>query len=234
MATEIDSSSADAPVGPPTDVDADEVELAEDEPRRGLSTWQIVGLVIVVVVVAVLATVVVVDRTGSPSQDSVDVGFLQDMIAHHGQAVQLGAIGAETATDPTTRHFAQEALIAQQYEVGYMTALLEDWGFDTGDPDRDAMAWMGTPTAVEDMAGMLPDEQVQEFRQMTGAAANEGFLQLMYQHHEGGLHMAEYAQEHASDPRVVALATRIANNQRAELAEYRMAAERQGITLGDG
>jgi hypothetical protein len=33
---------------------------------------------------------------------------------------------------------------------------------------------------------------------------------------------------------VVALATRIANNQRAQLAEYRMAAERQGITLGDG
>ena len=47
-------------------------------------------------------------------------------------------------------------------------------------------------------------------------------------------HMAEYAQEHASDPRVVALATRIANNQRAELAEYRMAADRIGVTLGGG
>ena len=229
MANETDTSSADASTGPPTD--GDELEMVDVEARRGLSTLQILGLVLAVVVVAVLATVIVVDRTSSPSQGSTDVGFLQDMIAHHGQAVQLGAIGAESATDPTTRHFAQEALIAQQWEVGYMTALLEDWGYDTGDPDRDAMAWMGTPTSVDEMAGMLPAEQVDEFRTMTGDQANEQFLRLMYQHHEGGLHMAEYAEEHASDPRVAALATRIANNQRAELSEYRMAAERLGITL---
>ena len=225
------STQTDTPADPSDGIQGD----PHREPHRsGWGALQILGVVLAVALVAVIATVVVVDRTGSPSQDSVDVGFLQDMIAHHGQAVQLGAIGAETATDPTTRHFAQEALIAQQYEVGYMTALLEDWGYDTGDADRDAMAWMGTPTAVEDMAGMLPEEQVAAFRKMTGDEANEGFLQLMYQHHEGGLHMAEYAQEHASDPRVVALATRIANNQRAELAEYRRAADRIGVTLGGG
>ena len=103
------------------------------------------GLVAAVAFVAVFATIVVQQQTVA-DQDSVDVGFFQDMIAHHGQAVQLGAIGAETATDPDIRNFALDAVISQQYEVGYMTSLLEDWGYGTGDADRDAMAWMGTPT----------------------------------------------------------------------------------------
>jgi len=211
-------------------VDLPESDETFDAPR-GLGTWQVVGLVVVVALVAVLATVVIQERVGTPAEDSVDVGFLQDMISHHGQAVQLGAVGAETATDPSTRHFAQEALIAQQYEVGYMTALLEDWGLGTGDLDRDAMKWMGTPTAVEDMAGMLPAETVEAYSQVTGDEANGEFLRLMSEHHRGGLHMAEYAMEHASDERVRALATRIANNQRAELREYQMVADRLGVTL---
>ena len=56
------------------------------------------------------------------------------MIAHHGQAVQLGAIGAETATDPDVAGFSLDAVIAEQYQVGDMTSLLEDWGYGTGDP----------------------------------------------------------------------------------------------------
>lgn len=197
----------------------------------GLGVWKVLGLVVALMVVAVLATIVVQQRLDTPAQDSVDVGFFQDMIAHHGQAVQLGAIGAETATDPDIRNFALDALISQQYEVGYMTAMLQDWGYGTGDADRDAMAWMSTPTSVDAMAGMLPATTVEEYSKMTGDEANAGFVRLMSQHHRGGLHMAEYAAEHASDPRVKALATRIANNQRAELSEYQALADRLDITL---
>ena len=218
------------------DTDPDVVEPAEldevvVEASDGLGPWKVLGLVAAVAFVAVFATIVVQQRTAGPSQDSVDVGFFQDMIAHHGQAVQLGAIGAQTATDPDVRNFALDAVIAQQYEVGYMTSLLEDWGVGTGDEDRDAMAWMGTPTSVDAMAGMLPAQTIEDYSEMTGDAADAAFLRLMSEHHRGGLHMAEYAQDNASDPRVRALATRIANNQRAELREYRTLADRLGITL---
>lgn len=212
--------------------------ISDDEPADegasgagGMGPWKVLGLVAAVMIVAVLGTIVVQQRVGTPSEDSVDVGFFQDMIAHHGQAVQLGAIGTQTATDPDVRGFALDAVIAQQYEVGYMTAILEDWGYGTGDPDRDAMAWMGTPTSVDDMAGMLPAETVEQFSEMTGDEANAEFLRLMTEHHRGGLHMAEYAVDHASDPRVKALAQRIVSTQQAELNEYQMAADRLGITL---
>lgn len=212
----------------PTDEDLDHEDA---QAPGGMGPWKVLGLVAAVMFVAIVGTVVVQQRTGTPAQDSVDVGFLQDMIAHHGQAVQLGAIGSETATDSDVRNFALDAVIAQQYEVGYMTSILEDWGYSTGDANRDAMAWMGTPTSVDDMAGMLPAATVEQFSEMTGDEANAAFLRLMSEHHRGGLHMAQYAVDHASDPRVKKLAQRIVSTQQAELNEYRLVADRLGITL---
>lgn len=184
-----------------------------------------------VAVVAGFGAIVVNNMVSTPAADSVDVGFLQDMISHHQQAVQLGAVGAEIATDPTTRHFAQETLITQQYEVGYMTAILESWGYGTGDLERDSMKWMGAPVAVADMPGMLRPEQISDFQEMTGSQVNITFLRLMAEHHRGGLHMAEYAAKHASDSRVRTLAQRIVGNQTAELAEYARAATALGYKL---
>lgn len=196
-----------------------------------MARWQIAVVAVLAVIVSGFSAVVINDRLSTPGADSVDVGFLQDMISHHQQAVQLGAVGAEISTDPTTRHFAQEALISQQYEVGYMTAILESWGYGTGDLDRDAMAWMNAPVAVDDMPGMLTSKQLNEYRVMSGDEADRAFLRLMSEHHRGGLHMAVYAAKHASDERVRSLAERMAVNQRAELAEYSRAAENLGFSL---
>ncbi len=196
-----------------------------------MSRWQIVVLTVLIAVVAGFAAVVGNNALSTPGEDSVDVGFLQDMIAHHQQAVQLGAIGAEISTDPITRHFAQEALITQQYEVGYMTAILESWGYGTGDLDRDAMKWMGVPVHLSGMPGMLSPEQIADYQELSGDEADIAFLRLMAQHHRGGLHMADYTAKHGSDERVRALAGRIAMNQKAELAEYARAAKSLGFAL---
>ena len=42
----------------------------------------------------------------------------------------------------------------------------------------------------------------------------------MGEHHLGGVHMAEYAAEHGSDPQIRELAARMARNQRIEAKEY--------------
>jgi len=197
----------------------------------GWTTPKVVVLAVVAALMAALVAVSVADRVGTPSEGSVDVGFLRDMIHHHEQAIQLGVIGNANAGDPNVAHFALEAVITQQYEIGYMEALLEDWGYGTGDADRDAMAWMDMPTALERMPGMATGEQLEEFRGLEGAAADEAFLRLMTEHHRGGIHMAVYAREHASDPRVVDLADRMARNQSAEISEYAARAQLLGIDL---
>ena len=45
------------------------------------------------------------------------------------------------------------------------------------------------------------DEQLAQLRDATGPAADELFVQLMVNHHEGGIHMAEFAAGHATQAR---------------------------------
>lgn len=200
------------------------------EPRPW-STPAVVGLVVAVAVVAVLGGVVLERRTGSPSADSVDVGFLQDMRSHHDQAVQMASVAAATAADPQVRDFAREVLIFQQYEIGYMEALLEEWDAFPADPDRTAMEWMGMRSTVAGMPGMASEDELERLADASGEEANELFLRLMSDHHRGGLHMAEHAAENAGDARVRDLADRMARTQRAEIGEYRHLADQLEIQL---
>ena len=78
---------------------------------------------------------------------------MRDMIAHHEQAIQLGLLGVANAEDPAVSTSPRRSIVAQQWEIGYMTALLEDWGYDTGSTDRDAMVWMDMSTLDRRDAG---------------------------------------------------------------------------------
>lgn len=221
-------------VAPPAGGDPDEpaTEHVEGEPSSGWTTLKVVGLVAAVGFVAVLLALVLQSRFDGEAADSVDVGFLQDMIAHHEQAIQLGLLGVANAEDPDVVHFAQEAIVAQQWEIGYMTAMLEDWGYGTGDLDREAMEWMDmAPTSVEDMPGMASAEELAALRSASGAEADELFLELMARHHVGGVHMAEEAAERANDDRVLDMAERMALNQQREIEEYRNKAASIGVEL---
>lgn len=221
--------------------DADEHSAADDpaddggtEPTAGWTTLKVVGLVAAAGFVAVLLALALQSRFDGQPEDSVDVGFLRDMISHHEQAIQLGLLGVANTEDPGVNHFAQEAIVGQQWEIGYMTALLEDWGHDTGSVDRDTMVWMDMPTPVANMPGMASEEEMAAFREMRGAEADAEFLRLMTIHHEGGLHMAEEAAANAKDERVVALAERMLAKQQREIQEYLRQAQALGIELDVG
>jgi uncharacterized protein (DUF305 family) len=207
----------------------------EVEPVGGPQGWsagRVIGLVVAVAAVATLVGAALSQRIGAPpGAGSVDVGFMQDMTLHHEQAVEMASIAAENATDPVVRGFAREVLVFQQREIGYMEALLEDWGHWPFDPNRTAMAWMGMPTPAAEMPGMQPEREVARLRDVTGPAADAEFLRRMTEHHRGGIHMAEYAAEHSSDERVRDLARRMAAVQRSEIGEYRQVADRLGVAL---
>lgn len=217
---------------PGTDARDDGSADADEFPvEAGWTTAKVVGLVAIAVFMAVLVALAAQSRFDGEAADSVDVGFMQDMISHHEQAIQMGLLGVENVGDEGVRHFAQETIVAQQWEIGYMTALLEDWGFGTGDADRDTMVWMDMPTPVANMPGMASEDEMDAFARMSGAEADAEFLRLMTAHHQGGVHMAEAAAATANDERVIALATRMEAKQRREVEEYRRQAEAMGIEL---
>jgi uncharacterized protein (DUF305 family) len=173
----------------------------------------------------------VVTRDRPPGEGSVDVGFTQDMITHHQQALGVATLEVAYGEDPVVRSYAREVLTFQSYEVGVMTETLDGWGYATTDRSDEAMGWMAMPVPVDDMPGLLPEDQLDAMDEARGAEADRLFLELMAEHHRGGLHMAADAAEHASDGGVRTLAASIARNQAQEINEYRTTAERNGFDV---
>lgn len=58
------------------------------------------------------------ERSGRPSFNASDVGFVRDMTLHHDQAVEMALIELEsTDAAPDARTFAREVLLFQRYEM---------------------------------------------------------------------------------------------------------------------
>lgn len=161
-----------------------------------------------------------------PFGSDLDVAFLQDMADHHDQAVTMSIYATENATDLTTRNFAREVIIFQRYELGLMDAYLGRMGHERGDLDREVMGWMGTPVPLDEMPGLATPEEMAALRDARGIEADILFLELMIEHHHGGIHMATDAAVRAASPEVRRLADYQARVQRSEIAEYESALER--------
>jgi uncharacterized protein (DUF305 family) len=166
-----------------------------------------------------------------PSADSVDVGFLQDMLTHHDQAIGVATLTVAYGEDPVVRSFAREVLTFQSYEIGVMTQMLDEWGLTRGGRSDEAMAWMDMAVPVDQMPGLLTSDQLDQVQQARGAELDSLFLDLMAEHHRGGLHMAQEAAERADDDDVADLAARLERNQAGEINEYRMTAETLGFAI---
>jgi uncharacterized protein (DUF305 family) len=208
----------------------DDEDLAGSGPT-GLS-WSRVAVLGAALAFLGFAVGTFLNRDQPPAESSVDVGFYQDMLTHHEQALELSSLALSNATDPTVRGFASEVLIFQSREIGMMETKLQEWGYSRANRPDTAMAWMGMdPVPVDQMPGLLSDDQVDQLRQARGAEADALFLELMAEHHAGGLHMAEYAANQADDHDVLELAERMAYNQAVEINEYAQTAQRLGLPI---
>jgi uncharacterized protein (DUF305 family) len=171
-----------------------------------------------------------------PGGRSVDVGYLQDMRAHHDQAVEMGLAYLDkhrSTVDVTLRTIAGEIVVGQMLENGIMVQTLASWGRAEQNESDDAMAWMGHAMASDAMPGMASRTQIQALRDAGGTVASALFVQLMLAHHEGGVQMAEYAAAHAKTSTVRRMATTVVRNQRAEISEIQSIATKLGLEFDE-
>ena len=204
----------------------------EEAPGGGLHVpWP--TFVVFVVVVALAAGVggYFLAGAGDPGSGSVDVGFYQDMTVHHEQAVTMAQLEVLNGEDPTIKSMAQEIIILQSQQIGVMRNQLQSWGISPNERPEIAMAWMGMGTSPATMPGMATDAQMAELEAARGADADALFLDLMAEHHRGGVHMASYAQENAAVASVRRLANRIAYSQAKEINEFIRVADRAGLDV---
>jgi uncharacterized protein (DUF305 family) len=204
-------------------------DAATDEPELlpwHYSWWRVAAVAVAMTLLAV-AAVLAATRSDTPGPDSVDAGFLQDMRAHHDQAVLMSVIFMSLPdTDPGLHTMAAEVLLSQQLEAGIFVEVLRGFGLAEENSTEVAMVWMNAPVPVDAMPGMASEESIDQLKNSSGAEADDLFAQLMIAHHQGGIGMAEYAREQASTARVRSIGDAIARNQKDEIAEIEAALQR--------
>jgi uncharacterized protein (DUF305 family) len=114
------------------------------------------------------------------SYTEADVRFMQGMIPHHAQALEMTALVRQHATTDAVRQMALRMEISQRDEI----ALMEAWLRERDEPVE--MPGMG---GMPMMPGMLTPEQMQTLRTARGVDFDRYFLEFMIQHHQGAIDM---------------------------------------------
>jgi uncharacterized protein (DUF305 family) len=206
------------------DVNDDE-EVVNDDDEVVVLPWWYNPINLIAIAVGLILVIgslgwVIGENHALPDPNRVDVGFLQDMRWHHEQAVEMSfAYLADAGTDPALYLEAQEIIVGQNLEIGLMVQLLRDFGKPETNETDTAMAWMGEPTPLDRMPGMATPADIDKLATLSGAAADQLFVQLMIAHHQGGIHMADYAATNANEKAVRQLAAQISSSQRDEISE---------------
>ncbi len=144
-----------------------------------------------------------------------DVLFMQDMIPHHNQAVQMSELVADRTNRPELVDLAGRIDVSQLDEIDFMQQWLRVRGERV--PDPTAHEAMHT---THKMAGMASPEQMAELAELKSTNFDRLFLTLMITHHEGAVTMVEELLEQpgsAYDPILFEFTNDITNDQNAEI-----------------
>lgn len=149
--------------------------------------------------------------------NAADVMFVQMMIPHHEQAVEMSRLAPGRASDPRVLDLATRIEAAQDPEIEQMRGMLERWDVPemmdhSGHGGMEGMESMG-------MAGMVSEEDLDTLAASSGAEFDQRFLEHMIEHHRGAIDMAEDAIRDGADPELRTLLDAIVTAQEAEIAE---------------
>ncbi|MEU6471895.1 DUF305 domain-containing protein [Streptomyces massasporeus] len=131
----------------------------------------------------------------TPSAESADAGFARDMAVHHQQAVEMSYIVRDRTKDEDVRRLAYDIAQTQANQRGMMLGWLDLWGLPKVSSEP-PMTWMdmGGMASGKDgalMPGMATNSEMKKLGELDGKQAEVFYLQLMTDHHKGGIHMAE-------------------------------------------
>jgi len=153
-----------------------------------------------------------------PQHSPVDVLFMQGMIVHHAQALEMAALAPGRAGSEDLRLLATRIDVSQRDEIAMMQQWLTRRGAPVVAAEHHGDAAHGT------MPGMASPEEVRRLAASRGAEFDRLFLELMIRHHEGALVMVAelFATNGAGqEPELFRFASDVDADQRMEIARMR-------------
>ena len=166
-------------------------------------------------------------RATLPPRSPADVRFMQGMIMHHAQAVEMTALIESHTVNKNLRSLGARISSSQSDEIKFMKRWLEA----RGEPISPMMPEMpGMDTSMDmsmDMSshsmlmpGMLAKKQMEALKEAKGEEFDRLFLTGMIQHHSGALIMVKDLFDTAGagqDAELFNFATDVDSGQRAEI-----------------
>lgn len=145
----------------------------------------------------------------SANYTGADIMFLQMMIPHHQQAVDMSNLALKTTKDTDLLALAKTIKDAQSAEIIQMKNWLKDAGASTD---------MGHE--MSGMGGMLTNEEYSKLTAATGAEFVQLWLEGMIGHHDGAIHMTQMIVD-ADNPEIKAFGENVVKVQTAEIAQMK-------------
>ncbi|HQU83427.1 MAG TPA: DUF305 domain-containing protein [Pyrinomonadaceae bacterium] len=151
-----------------------------------------------------------------PPRSAKDIEFMQGMIMHHAQAVEMTALIEARTENKELRLLGSRISHSQSDEMNFMRKWLENRGEET-EMDED-MDMLNHSHGL--MPGMLSKSQMRALRNAKGAEFDELFLKGMIQHHQGALTMVDELFKTSGagqDAELFNFATDVDSGQRSEI-----------------
>ena len=139
-----------------------------------------------------------------------DILFMQNMIPHHQQALEMSLLAESRTNSPHVLEAAGRIKASQDDEIAFMTEWLETRG----------ETHITTETHAHGMRGMATAEQLSLLAESDSTDFDRQFLTLMIAHHEGALYMVEDLMEQpgaAYDPTLFEFINDLENDQSKEI-----------------
>jgi len=161
-------------------------------------------------------------RAKLPPLSAKDVEFMQGMIMHHGQAVEMTALINDRTTNKNLRLLGARISHSQAEEMKFMERWLKIRGESTSMPMPAMHHMPGMDMSKHEMLmpGMLTKEQMGALENAKGDEFDRLFLSGMIQHHKGALQMVDELFNTAGsgqDSELFNFATDVDSGQRAEI-----------------
>ena len=118
-----------------------------------------------------------------PAYTAADTVFVQRMIPHHAQALEMTALVAGRSASPELPPLAGRITTSQRDEIAQLQRWLTERGLAVPAPHA------SHPGHDQLMPGMLNDAQLESLRRARGTEFDRLFLDLMIRHHQGALAM---------------------------------------------
>ena len=155
-----------------------------------------------------------------PPNSPADVQFMQHMITHHAQAVEMTALIESHTQNKDVRSLGARISRSQSDEIKFMKRWLTTRGEPAAAAATHQMHGMDMPGHSMLMPGMLSAKQMDDLKKAKGEEFDRLFLTGMIQHHNGALLMVKELFDSAGagqDAELFNFASDVDNGQRAEI-----------------